>query len=82
MAKYLESSGYSDAFFHVKEENEETDETTEKIAFPITRYEAVINRPKMVTNISETPISDFFLLITHETEVSDDTLYEMFGQTW
>lgn len=82
MAKFIESSGYSDVFLHFKEENEETSEAKERIGFPITRYDSLINRPRMITSIADTAISDFFLFIEGELEVSDDTIYEMFGQVW
>ena len=84
MADYsIENAGYSDILLHMHEDPASGSDTgREKTGFPISRYEALLNRPRIIYDAQQMPISNFHLLVTEEGEISDDKIYEMFGQIW
>lgn len=54
-------------------------------SFPVTRYPNILNRPRVIdenSTMALTPNANFHLLTTSVGELSDDIIYEMFGQTW
>ena len=83
MAYDVKNAGYSDILMHMHEETEEgAANGKEKTGFPVTRYDALLNRPRVIDDAQNMPISNFHLLVTQEGEISDDKVYEMFGQIW
>lgn len=80
MAYHLENVGYIDSFLHVKER--EGNEDKQVMVFPFNRYDAVLNRPRLITNVDKSPNASFHLLETERVEVDDDTLLKLFGQIW
>ena len=82
--QHLDVSGYGDTMLWGKEEGENGDIRKAGI-FPITRYENNLNRPRTIneeTSIAVTPNANFHLVVTETEEVSDDTIFELFGQIW
>ena len=79
----IANSGYSDVLMHMHDEPVEGSEVgRERTGFPITRYDSLLNRPRVIYNAQQMPVSNFHLLATEEGEISDDKVYEMFGQIW
>ena len=82
--QHLDVSGYGDTMLWGKEEGENGDIKKMGI-FPISRYENMLNRPRTVTedtSLAVTPNANFHLVVTETEEVSDDTIFELFGQIW
>lgn len=81
MAGYhLDIIDYIDSFLHVKEEVNHEDKQV--MVFPASRYQAVLNRPRLISNVQDSPNSTFHLLETERIEVNDDELFKLFGQSW
>lgn len=79
MQKYIPNE-VSDILLHLKEENE-IGATGEEIVLPFTRYDNVLNRPRVVSDTSEVANgAPFNLLVLAEEEMSDaeiNALYNM-----
>ena len=72
---------YTDTFLHeIIEENGEKKRTG--ILFPFTRYDNILNRPKVSDNIRASNNPDFLLVPTETVEVDDGEIYKLFGQEW
>ena len=84
MADYkIENAGYSDVLMHMHADPAEGSANGREVTgFPVSRYESMLNRPRVIYNAQQMPISNFHLLVTEEGEISDDKVYEMFGQIW
>lgn len=78
----LKNAGYSDSFMHTKEKSEDGITDVERKQFPVTRYGNILNRPQVITTAESMPLSDFHLLITEESEVDDDVIFDMMKQIW
>lgn len=81
---HLDVTGYGDTFLWGKEEGENGD-IKKKGIFPISRYDNMLNRPRVITedsSIAVTPNANFHLAVTDVEEVSDDKIFELFGQIW
>lgn len=84
MADYnIENGGYSDVVMHMHADPAEGSTAGREVTgFPVSRYEALLNRPRVIDDAQKMPISNFHLLVTEEGEISDDKVYAMFGQIW
>lgn len=72
---------YTDTFLHeIIEENGE--KKRKGILFPFTRYDNILNRPKVSDNIRASNNPDFLLVPTETVEVDDGEIYKLFGQEW
>ena len=79
----ITNAGYSDVLMNMHDDSAEgSEEARRRGAFPITRYSSLLNRPRVIYDAQQMPISNFHLLVTEEGEISDDKVYEMFGQIW
>lgn len=88
MATSSNVSGYEDVMLWRKEEKKDVsgNSSVERVGvFPIGRYDNILQRPRLIEeNISlmDTPNLNFALVATAVEEVSDDVIYELFGQIW
>lgn len=76
--------GYHDTMLWGKFE-EDNGDIEKRGIFPVTRYANVMNRPRTITedsSLASTPNADFHMVVTEVEEVSDDTIYDLFGQIW
>ena len=79
----IANAGYSDILMQMHDTPAEgSAEARARGGFPITRYSSLLNRPRVIYDAQQMPISNFHLLVTEEGEISDDKVYEMFGQIW
>lgn len=77
----LKNVRYTDTFLH--EIIEENGEKKQKgLLFPFTRYDNILNRPKVSDNIRASNNPDFLLVPTETVEVDDSEIYKLFGQEW
>ena len=75
-------TGNIDALLWAKDKE---NERSKKRMFPVTRYHAILNRPKLITeetSIAAEPMADFHLAVLSMQEVDDDTIFNMFKQVW
>ena len=72
--------GYSDIVMHSKELVDGVNE--ERIVFPITRYDNVLNAPKVTDDPSKAENSEFILMTSEESEVDSNTIYDLIGKRW
>lgn len=82
--EHLDVSGYGDTILWGKEEGDNGDIKKMGI-FPISRYDNMLNRPRTVdeeSSLAVTPNANFHLVVTETEEVSDDIIFELFGQIW
>lgn len=88
MAASSNISGYEDVMLWRKEEKKDVnnDTSVERVGvFPIGRYDNILQRPRMLpenTSLMDTPNLNFALVATETEEISDDVVYELFGQIW
>lgn len=75
-----EFKGYSDILMHSKETVNGIDE--ERIVFPITRYDNVLNAPHLTDDPKKSENSEFILLTTSESELPADDVYNLYGMKW
>ncbi len=81
-------SGYEDVMIWRKEEKKDVNEnvSVERVGvFPIGRYGNILQRPRILpqgTSIVDTPNVNFAMITSGTEEVSDDVIYELFGQIW
>ena len=77
----LSNIGHSDSVLHeIIEENGSKEK--ERILFPFTRYDNILNRPKCLKlgeKIEKSNNPDFLL---ETEEVNDTEIYTLFNQTW
>ena len=72
---------YTDSFLHeIIEENGV--KKKKGILFPITRYDNILNRPIVSSDILSSKNPDFLLVPTDTVEIDDGIIYELFGQQW
>jgi hypothetical protein len=81
MAQVLPIGGYYDTPLWGTMANAEG-EKVRVLSFPITRYDNVLGRPKMLTNMETAVPSDFAFLKVGEREVPDDVIFQKADQTW
>lgn len=78
MQKYVPDI-VSDALLHLKEENP-AGETTERVILPFTRYDNVLNRPKVVNNTSALANgAPFNLLVLAEEEMTESEIQALYN---
>jgi hypothetical protein len=51
----------------------------EKVTFPITTYDNVLNKPEVLTDVTEKIGAPFHLLVTDMEECEDDYIIELCG---
>lgn len=76
----MKDNGFLDYVQHLKDDD--ADEPTQVIGFPFTRYDNILNRPKVVTDPAASNNPDFALLQTDEVEVEDEDVFDLFGVRW
>ena len=77
----LKNTRYTDTFLHeIIEENGKP--KYKGILFPFTRYDNILNRPKVSDNIRASNNPEFLLVPTETVEVDDGEVYKLFGQEW
>ena len=80
----LSNIGHVDSVLHeLIEENGSKEK--ERILFPFTRYDNILNRPKYLKlgeKIEKSNNPDFLLVATETEEVNDTEIYTLFNQTW
>lgn len=64
----------SDVLLHAKESDR-----SERVIFPITRYDNILSSPKMVSDVETSYGAPFLLLQTDEVEIDEDELYNLCG---
>jgi hypothetical protein len=78
---YLDTNDSMDVLMWGKEEDE--DGTLHKsITYPTTRYDAVLNRPRVLSTIDGSPAGPFHLVAVSVEEVDDDEVFAMYKQMW
>ena len=75
-----EFKGYSDIILHSKELVDGVDE--ERIVFPVTRYDNVLNAPKVTDDPLNAENSEFILMASEESEVESNVIYSLIGKRW
>ena len=80
--RYIQKGGYYDTPLWAKRKLE--DGTVEKImCFPVTRYDNIIGKPAVVSNVNDIiGIPEFSLLKTQELEIPDDEIFGRANQSW
>lgn len=81
MAQVLQTGGYYDAPFWASMTNE-NGERVRVLALPITRYDNVLGRPQLLTDMETAIPSDFAFLKTGEREIPDEIIIQKADQTW
>lgn len=77
----LKNVRYSDTFLHeIIEENGV--KKKRGLLFPITRYDNVMNRPIVASNIRSSKNPDFLLVPVSTVEIDDEEIFNMYGQEW
>lgn len=72
---------YSDVLLHAKRVLE--DETEERrVIYPMTRYQDVINAPRVSENILTSNNPPFLLYITSTEEMDNEDIFKLFGTEW
>ena len=64
----------SDVLLHAKDSDR-----SERVIFPITRYDNVLSSPKMVEDVNTSFGAPFLLLQTEEVELTEDEIYNLCG---
>ena len=64
----------SDVLLHAKDSDR-----SERVIFPITRYDNILSSPKMVSDVETSYGAPFLLLQTDEVEIDEDELYNLCG---
>lgn len=72
---------YSDVLLHAKEQVSET-EFDKRVIFPFTRYQNVINAPRVSKNFATSNNPSFMLYVTDEGEIDDAVVFNLFGCEW
>ena len=72
--------GYSDIVMHSRETVNGIDE--ERIVFPITRYDNILNAPHLTTDPSAIKNAEFVLFETESMEMSQEDIFKLYDKTW
>lgn len=75
-----EFKGYSDIVMHSKENVDGISE--ERIVFPVTRYDNVLNAPHVSDDPAHAENSEFILMTSEEKEMDSDLVYALIGKKW
>lgn len=75
-----EFKGYSDIIMHSKENVDGS--TEERIVFPVTRYDNVLNAPHVSDDPTKSENSEFILMTSEEVEMDSETVYSLIGKRW
>lgn len=76
----MDNTGYQDLLLHakVKKENKES----QVAIFPITRYDNILNAPKVVSKVDDSHNPSFMLLETETENVDDNIIFDMLNDEW
>lgn len=75
-----EFKGYSDILMHSKEVVDGISE--ERIVFPVTRYDNVLNAPHVSDDPKLSENSEFILLTSEEPLMDSEEVYRLIGKKW
>lgn len=81
MNKYeLRKTNMNDVILHVKTDSDTGDQNgNQNYAFPVTRYQNVMGRPQVVSDIANVYGSPFVFYDEGEVEISDEEYELLFG---
>lgn len=71
---------YVDTFLYAKDDDNEKKERV--LSFPFTRFDNVLNRPRVTENPIEEPNPDFLLVVTETGEMDDSDVFNLIGKEW
>lgn len=71
---------YVDTFLYAKDDDSEKKERV--LSFPFTRFDNVLNRPRVTENPIEEPNPDFLLVVTETGEMDDSDVFNLIGKEW
>lgn len=81
-ANEMPVEGFSDIFLHEIIGKKRSKNKKKRTIFPFTRYDNVLNRPRVTSNIRESTNPDFMLVTIDEEEISSGEVFRLFNQTW